>query len=104
MLRQILHLRYVDGLSKGITVENLLSSNSEDYIAKDIKSYLPKTSDLSSIVIDLAGGSVINNNNVIKKEGETANEYLKRVDAEGKTFSFDYMSEKDFDEQFMPQS
>ena len=50
------------------------------------------------------GGSVINNNNVIqKKEGETANEYLKRVDAEGKTFSFDYISEKDFDEQFMPQ-
>ena len=103
-LRQTLHRRYVDGLSKGITVENLLSSNSEDYIAKDIKSYLPKTSDLSSIVIDLAGGSVINNNNVIKKkEGETANEYLKRVDAEGKTFSFDYISEKDFDEQFMPQ-
>ena len=49
-LRQVYYKKYIQGLATGIDINDLLSPNSENYIAKDIKNVLPKTSDLSSIV------------------------------------------------------
>jgi len=77
-LRQVYYKRYVDGLRNGVTIENLLSPNSKDYIAKDIKNLLPKTSDLGSIVQSIAEEK--NQSEVpLRLEGETALEYEKRT-------------------------
>ena len=79
-LRQTLHARYTKGLFEGLQPNDLLSYTSENYIAKDIKNYLPKTSDLSSIIVDMAA----ENNSTIdgppRIEGESATEYLKRIE------------------------
>ena len=79
-LRQTLHARYLSGLSQGAEPNDLLSYTSENYIAKDIKNYLPKTSDLGSIIVEMAA----ENNNTIdgppKIEGENAEQYLKRIE------------------------
>ena len=65
---------------QGANPTDLLSYTSENYIAKDIKNFLPKTSDLSSIVIEMAA----ENNSTIdgppRIEGESATEYLKRIE------------------------
>ena len=77
-LRQLYYKKYVNGLRNGVTIENLLSPNSENYIAKDIKNVLPKTSDLGSIVQSIAEET--NQSEVPPKlEGETALEYEKRT-------------------------
>ena len=77
-LRQVYYKRYVNGLKNGVTIENLLSPNSENYIAKDIKNLLPKTSDLGSIVQSIAEET--NQSEVPPRlEGETALEYEKRT-------------------------
>ena len=79
-LRQTLHTRYLNGLAQGSQPNDLLSYTSENYIAKDIKNYLPKTSDLGSIIVDMAA----ENNSTIsgppKIEGENAEQYLKRIE------------------------
>mgnify|MGYP003676340418 CR=1 FL=1 len=79
-LRQTLHARYLSGLSQGAEPNDLLSYTSENYIAKDIKNYLPKTSDLGSIIVEMAA----ENNSTIdgppRIEGENATEYLKRIE------------------------
>jgi hypothetical protein len=79
-LRQTLHARYIKGLFEGLQANDLLSYTSENYIAKDIKNYLPKTSDLGSIIVDMAA----ENNSTIdgppRIEGENAEEYLKRIE------------------------
>ena len=77
-LRQIYYTKYVDGLRNGVTIENLLSPNSENYIAKDIKNLLPKTSDLWSIVQSIAEETK-QSEFPPKLEGETALEYEKRT-------------------------
>jgi hypothetical protein len=78
-LRQTLHARYLKGLFEGFQPNDLLSYTSENYIAKDIKNYLPKTSDLGNIIIDMT-----KENNITsifpKLEGETPQEYLKRIE------------------------
>ena len=77
-LRQIYYTKYVDGLRNGVTIENLLSPNSENYIAKDIKNLLPKTSDLGSIVQSIAKET--NQSEVPPRlEGESALDYEKRT-------------------------
>ena len=79
-LRQTLHARYIKGLFEGLQVNDLLSYTSENYIAKDIKNYLPKTSDLGSIIVEMAA----ENNSTIdgspRIEGESAEQYLKRIE------------------------
>jgi len=79
-LRQTLHTRYLNGLAQGVQPNDLLSYTSENYIAKDIKNYLPKTSDLGSIIVDMAA----ENNSTIdgppRIEGENAEQYLKRIE------------------------
>lgn len=79
-LRQTLHAKYTKGLFEGLQANDLLSYTSENYIAKDIKNYLPKTSDLGSIIVDMAA----ENNSTIdgppRIEGENAEEYLKRIE------------------------
>ena len=79
-LRQTLHARYTKGLFEGLQANDLLSYTSENYIAKDIKNYLPKTSDLGSIIVDMAS----ENNSTIdgppRIEGENAEQYLKRIE------------------------
>ena len=79
-LRQTLHARYTKGLFEGLQANDLLSYTSENYIAKDIKNYLPKTSDLGSIIVDMAA----ENNSTIdgppRIEGENAEQYLKRIE------------------------
>ena len=79
-LRQTLHSRYLNGLAQGVQPNDLLSYTSENYIAKDIKNYLPKTSDLGSIIVEMA----VENNNTIdgppRIEGENAEQYLKRIE------------------------
>ena len=78
-LRQTLHARYLNGLAQGVQPNDLLSYTSENYIAKDIKNYLPKTSDLGSIIVEMAA----ENNSTIdgppKIEGENAEQYLERI-------------------------
>ena len=79
-LRQTLHARYLNGLAQGVQSNDLLSYTSENYIAKDIKNYLPKTSDLGSIIVEMAA----ENNSTIdgppRIEGENAEQYLKRIE------------------------
>ena len=79
-LRQTLHSRYLNGLAQGVQPNDLLSYTSENYIAKDIKNYLPKTSDLGSIIVEMAA----ENNSTIdgppRIEGENAEQYLKRIE------------------------
>lgn len=79
-LRQTLHARYLNGLAQGAQPNDLLSYTSENYIAKDIKNYLPKTSDLGSIIVEMAA----ENNSTIdgppRLEGENAEQYLKRIE------------------------
>jgi len=79
-LRQTLHSRYLNGLAQGVQPNDLLSYTSENYIAKDIKNYLPKTSDLGSIIVEMAA----ENNSTIdgppRLEGENAEQYLKRIE------------------------
>jgi len=79
-LRQTLHTRYLNGLAQGVQPNDLLSYTSENYIAKDIKNYLPKTSDLGSIIVNMAA----ENNSTIdgppRIEGENAEQYLKRIE------------------------
>jgi hypothetical protein len=77
-LRQVYYKRYIDGLRAGINISDLLSPNTEYYIAKDIKNVLPKTSDLSSIVESIAKEAPTKE--VPERlPGETANEYEKRT-------------------------
>jgi hypothetical protein len=83
-LRQTLHKRYLDGLAQGANPTDLLSYTSENYIAKDIKNFLPKTSDLSSIVIEMAAEDNQTVDGPPRLEGETAEEYLKRIQKEEK--------------------
>jgi len=83
-LRQTLHKRYLDGLAQGANPTDLLSYTSENYIAKDIKNFLPKTSDLSSIVIEMAAENNQTVDGPPRIEGETAEEYLNRIQKEEK--------------------
>ena len=83
-LRQTLHKRYLDGLAQGANPTDLLSYTSENYIAKDIKNFLPKTSDLSSIVVEMAAEDNQTVDGPPRLEGETAEEYLKRIQKEEK--------------------
>jgi hypothetical protein len=78
-LRQVLHKRYVDGLREGIPIEDLLNATSKNYIAKDIKSYLPKTADLNSILDNMVNTLEIKTNTPQRKEGETIEEYELRI-------------------------
>ena len=77
-LRQLYYKRYIDGLRAGIDISDLLSPNTDNYIAKDIKNVLPKTSDLSSIVESIAAESPIKEAPE-RLPGETADEYEKRT-------------------------
>ncbi len=79
-LRQTLHARYLSGLSQGAEPNDLLSYTSENYIAKDIKNYLPKTSDLGSIIVEMAAESNSTIDGPPRIEGESATEYLKRIE------------------------
>ena len=83
-LRQTLHSRYLNGLAQGANPNDLLSYTSENYIAKDIKNFLPKTSDLSSIVIEMAAENNQTVDGPPRIEGETAEEYLNRIQKEEK--------------------
>ena len=83
-LRQTLHSRYLNGLAQGANPTDLLSYTSENYIAKDIKNFLPKTSDLSSIVIEMAAENNQTVDGPSRIEGETAEEYLNRIQKEEK--------------------
>ena len=83
-LRQTLHSRYLNGLAQGANPTDLLSYTSENYIAKDIKNFLPKTSDLSSIVIEMAAENNQTVDGPPRIEGETAEEYLNRIQKEEK--------------------
>lgn len=83
-LRQTLHARYLNGLAQGANPTDLLSYTSENYIAKDIKNFLPKTSDLSSILIEMAAEDNQTVDGPPRIEGETAEEYLKRIQKEEK--------------------
>ena len=83
-LRQTLHARYLNGLAQGANPTDLLSYTSENYIAKDIKNFLPKTSDLSSIVVEMATEDNQTVDGPPRLEGETAEEYLKRIQPEEK--------------------
>lgn len=79
-LRQRLYMDFIKGTVEGIDVNDLLSSNSDSYIAKNIRNYLPKTSDLDSLV-----NQIVNENETTivvpkKIEGETATEYLNRIE------------------------
>ena len=79
-LRQKLYKDFIKGTVDGIDIEDLLSPNSENYIAKNIRNYLPKTSDLDTLVNQI----VDDNKEIItvpkKIEGETATQYLKRIE------------------------
>lgn len=89
-LRQELYSRYIKGLSQNITIENLLTSTSENYIAKDIKNFLPKTSDLSSIVEDIIKENKIDEITIPQKlPGETAEQYLERTGMKKKSKEFE---------------
>jgi len=77
-LRQIYYKKYIDGLRTGIDISDLLSPNSTNYIAKDIKNVLPKTSDLSSIVQSIAKESVVKEAPE-RLPNETASEYDART-------------------------
>ena len=83
-LRQTLHSRYLNGLAQGANPTDLLSYTSENYIAKDIKNFLPKTSDLSSIVVEMAAENNQTVDGPPRIEGETAEEYLNRIQKEEK--------------------
>jgi hypothetical protein len=79
-LRQRLYMDFIKGTVEGIDVNDLLSPNSDSYIAKNIRNYLPKTSDLDSLV-----NQIVNENKTTivvpkKIEGETATEYLNRIE------------------------
>ena len=79
-LRQKLYMDFIKGTIEGIDVNDLLSPNSDFYIAKNIRNYLPKTSDLDSLV-----NQIVNENKTTivvpkKIEGETATEYLNRIE------------------------
>ena len=79
-LRQSLYMDFIKGTVEGIDVNDLLSPNSDSYIAKNIRNYLPKTSDLDSLV-----NQIVNENETTivvpkKIEGETATEYLNRIE------------------------
>ena len=77
-LRQLYYKRYIDGLRAGIDISDLLSPNSTNYIAKDIKNVLPKTSDLSSIVTTIAEESSVKELPE-RLPNETASEYDART-------------------------
>ena len=77
-LRQVYYKRYIDGLRAGIDISDLLSPNSTNYIAKDIKNVLPKTSDLSSIVTTIAEESSVKELPE-RLPNETASEYDART-------------------------
>jgi hypothetical protein len=79
-LRQRLYMDFIKGTVEGIDVNDLLSPNSDSYIAKNIRNYLPKTSDLDNLV-----NQIVNENETTivvpkKIEGETATEYLNRIE------------------------
>jgi len=77
-LRQVYYKRYIDGLRAGVDISDLLSPNSTNYIAKDIKNVLPKTSDLSSIVQSIAEESPVKETPE-RLPNETASEYDART-------------------------
>ena len=79
-LRQRLYMNFIKGTVEGVDINDLLSPNSDFYIAKNIRNYLPKTSDLDSLV-----NQIVNENKTTivvpkKIEGETATEYLNRIE------------------------
>ena len=81
-LRQVLHKRYLQKLSEGFQSNDLLSYTSENYIAKDIKNYLPKTSDINSTIEEMVTSKKINVTDIIPKlEGETPQQYIKRIES-----------------------
>tara|TARA_R100000541_G_scaffold52439_1_gene60145 strand:- start:2362 stop:4359 length:1998 start_codon:yes stop_codon:yes gene_type:complete len=86
-LRQTLHTRYLTKLSEGVPVADLLNFTSENYIAKDIKNYLPKTTDFNSIVESMQPEDT--NNTIQRIEGETTTEYLKRIEGNTSSLSLD---------------
>ena len=86
-LRQTLHTRYLTKLSEGVPVADLLNFTSENYIAKDIKNYLPKTTDFNSIVESMQSEDT--NNTIQRIEGETTTEYLKRIEGNTSSLSLD---------------
>ena len=81
-LRQVLHKRYLQKLSEGFQSNDLLSYTSENYIAKDIKNYLPKTSDINSTIEEMVNSKKLNVTDIIPKlEGETPQQYIKRIES-----------------------
>tara|TARA_Y100001937_G_scaffold11724_2_gene14576 strand:- start:1300 stop:3330 length:2031 start_codon:yes stop_codon:yes gene_type:complete len=78
-LRQTLYTRFVNGLLAGETPENLTTPNNKNYIAKDIASYLPKTSDLDSIAINMASAEILPNGMPKREENEDADSYIERI-------------------------
>lgn len=89
-LRQELYSRYLQGLSSNFNIENLLTPTSENYIAKDIKNFLPKTSDLSSIVEDIIKENKIDELTVPQRlAGETQEQYLERIGMKKKPKEFE---------------
>ena len=86
-LRQKLHTRYLTKLSEGVPAADLLNFTSENYIAKDIKNYLPKTTDFNSIVESMQSEDT--NNTIQRIEGETTTEYLKRIEGNTSSLSLD---------------
>ena len=51
----------------------------KNYIAKDIKSYLPKTADLNSILDNMVNSLEIKTDTPPREEGETIKEYELRI-------------------------
>ena len=86
-LRQKLHTRYLTKLSEGVPAADLLNFTSENYIAKDIKNYLPKTTDFNSIVESMQSEDT--NNTIQRIEGETTTDYLKRIEGNTSSLSLD---------------
>ena len=78
-LRQELYRRYLSGLSRNIPAQDLFDATSENYIAKDIKGYLPKTADLNSLIDNMVNTLEIKTDTPQRKEGETIKEYELRI-------------------------
>ena len=79
-----MHKRYLQKLSEGFQSNDLLSYTSENYIAKDIKNYLPKISDINSTIeqmVNLKENDITDT--IPKLEGETPQQYLERISNKG---------------------
>ena len=78
-LRQELYRRYLSGLSRNIPAQDLFDATSENYIAKDIKGYLPKTADLNSLIDNMVNTLEIKTDTPQREAGETIKEYELRI-------------------------